>query len=85
MSRKTAIALAYDHPGVPRVTAKGQGVIAERIIETARAAGVPVEDNPALAAALAEVELDEEIPETLYRAVAQVILFVLRAAGKLPG
>jgi flagellar biosynthesis protein len=82
--RRTAVALEYAHPGVPRVTAKGSGDVAERIVATARAAGVPVEDNPALAAALAEVELDDEIPEALYRAVAQVILFVLRASGQLP-
>jgi flagellar biosynthesis protein len=82
--RKTAVALEYAHPGVPRVTAKGHGAVAERIVETAKAAGVAVEENPALAAALAEVELDDEIPEALYRAVAHVILFVLRTTGQLP-
>jgi flagellar biosynthesis protein len=81
--RRTAIALEYADPGVPRVTAKGVGPVAERIIETARAAGVAVEENPALAEALSHVELDDEIPEALYRAVAQVILFVLRSTGKL--
>ena len=82
--RRTAIALQYQHPGVPRVTAKGQGEVAERIIATARAAGVAVEENPALAEALAHVELDDDIPEALYKAVAQVIVFVLRASGQIP-
>ena len=82
--RRTAIALQYQHPGVPRVTAKGQGEVAERIIATARAAGVAVEENPALAEALAHVELDNDIPEALYKAVAQVIVFVLRASGQIP-
>src|SRR3954466_12852814 len=93
--RRTAVALEYAHPGVPRVTAKGSGVVAERIVETAMAAGgaregkpgpagVAIEENPVLAEALAAVELDDEIPEALYRAVAQVILFVLRASGQLP-
>lgn len=82
---RTAIALEYQHPGVPRVTAKGQGLVAERIIETARAAGVAVEENPVLAEALSHVELDDEIPEALYKAVAQVIVFVLRASGQISG
>ena len=83
--RRTAVALAYADPGVPRVVAKGQGEVAERIVRTARAAGVSVEENPALAEALSRVELDDEIPEALYRAVAQVILFVLRSTGQLGG
>jgi flagellar biosynthesis protein len=81
--RRTAVALAYADPGVPRVVAKGHGEVAERIVQTARAAGVSVEENPALAEALSRVELDDEIPEALYRAVAQVILFVLRSTGQL--
>ena len=81
--RRTAVALEYANPGVPRVTAKGQGAIADRIVAAAEAAGVAVEENPALAEALARVELDDEIPEALYRAVAQVIVFVLRASGQM--
>jgi flagellar biosynthesis protein len=44
---------------------------------------VPLEQNPALAEALSTLELDEEIPEQLYRAVAQILGFILRAAGHL--
>jgi len=83
-ARRTAVALEYRHAGVPRITAKGQGAVAATIVETARAAGVAVEENPALAEALARVELDEEIPEALYRAVAEVLVFVLRATGHWP-
>lgn len=83
-SRRIAIALEYQHPGVPRVTAKGRGMTAETIVAVAREAGVVIEENAALAEALSTVELDDEIPEELYRAVAEVILFVLRATGKLP-
>jgi flagellar biosynthesis protein len=80
-----AVALQYDPEtdNAPRVTASGRGVIAEKILETARAHGITIEGNGALAEALSGVELDREIPEELYRAVAEVIGFVLRAAGRL--
>jgi flagellar biosynthesis protein len=73
-----AVALEYDGRSAPRVTAKGRGEVAEKIIETARQHDVPVEENPLLAQALASVEIDDHIPEELYKAVAQVIGFVLR-------
>ncbi|MGZ5805380.1 MAG: EscU/YscU/HrcU family type III secretion system export apparatus switch protein [Xanthobacteraceae bacterium] len=73
-----AVALAYEAPGAPRVVAKGDGELGRRIIETARAHGVPIEENAGLAAALSGVELDDEIPIELYRAVAEVIGYVLR-------
>jgi flagellar biosynthesis protein len=81
--RQIAIALQYEHgkDPAPRVTAKGEGEVAERIVESARAHGVAVESNAALAQALADVELDQQIPSELYRAVAEVIGFVLRLSG----
>jgi flagellar biosynthesis protein len=88
MSEKTeqpvAIALAYEHGGVPVVTAKGHGAVAEKIVQIAEANGVPMEENPALAAALSAVELDSEIPLELYRAVATVIAYALQVTGSSP-
>jgi flagellar biosynthesis protein len=78
-----AVALQYEKGGAPRVVAKGRGEIGERIVEIARANGVPLEENAALAAALAEVELEDEIPLELYKAVAEVLLFILKVSGKL--
>ena len=78
-----AVALHYERPGAPRVVAKGSGELGQKIIETARASGVPIEENAALAEALAQVELEHAIPEALYRAVAEVLVFILRASGRL--
>lgn len=79
---RIAVALEYDGQSAPRVTAKGRGELAERIIETAREHDVAVEQNAILAQALAAVELDDQIPEELYRATAQVIAFVLSLRGE---
>ncbi len=76
--RKKAAALAYDHIGVPRVVAKGEGRLAERIIERAKEFDVPIEDNPVLVEALMQVELSKEIPPELYQTVAEVLAFIYR-------
>jgi flagellar biosynthesis protein len=78
-----AVALQYEKPRAPRVTAIGHGALAQKIIESAQAHGVPVRENAALAEALAKVEIDREIPENLYRAVAEVLAFVLRVSGQM--
>jgi flagellar biosynthesis protein len=79
-----AIALRHARPRAPRVVATGRGEIGQAIIDAAKAHGVPLEQNPELAEALAQVPLDDEIPEELYRAVATVIAFVLRTAKRAP-
>lgn len=78
---KLAVALEYDRKGAPRVVAKGKGALGEKIIEVAKANDVPVEENEVLAGALSNVELGDEIPPELYRAVAEVLVFVLRLSG----
>lgn len=79
-----AIALQYDGDSAPRVTAKGRDEVAQQIIQLARRHGIPMQENPPLAALLARVELGEEIPEPLYLAVAQVIAFAYHLSGKVP-
>jgi flagellar biosynthesis protein len=75
---KLAVALQYDRKGAPRVTAKGKGTIGAKIIEVAKAHDIPIEENEVLAGALSNVELGDEIPVELYKAVAEVLVFVLR-------
>jgi flagellar biosynthesis protein len=73
-----AVALHYDRKGAPRVVAKGKGTIGQKIIELAKANDIPIEENEVLAGALSNVEIGDEIPEQLYKAVAEVLIFVLR-------
>jgi flagellar biosynthesis protein len=81
---RRAVALAYDGTHAPTVTAEGEGDLAEQIIAIARAHGVPLFENPPLLALLKEVGLGEEIPETLYLCIAQVIAFAYKIQGKTP-
>jgi flagellar biosynthesis protein len=84
-SRKSqlAVALHNDRGGAPRVVAKGKGTLGEKIIEVAKANNIPIEENEVLAGALSNVELGDEIPAELYKAVAEVLIFVLRLSGRV--
>ena len=82
-----AVALKYqmEEMQAPRLVAKGMDAVALRIREVAEENDVPVVENPPLARALyASVELDEEIPEEHYKAVAEVIGYVMRLKGESP-
>ena len=83
MRNQLAVALHYDKTGAPRVVAKGRGSIGEKIIEIAKAHDIPIEENEVLAGALSNVELGDEIPTELYKAVAEGLVFVLRLSGRI--
>lgn len=73
-----AAALQYeqDKDKAPKITAKGKGLIAERIIELARENGIPIQQDPGLVQILCKLDIDEEIPVELYRAIAELLAFV---------
>jgi flagellar biosynthesis protein len=75
-----AVALRYDRgkDKAPRIVAKGDRLLAERIVEIARAHGIHIHEDPDLVAVLATLDIDREIPESLYYAVAEVLAFVYR-------
>jgi len=79
-SQKKATAIKYEtsEDRAPRVTAKGRGEIASRIIEVARENNVPVFEDQNLVEVLEALDMDTEIPAELYRAVAEVLVFVYR-------
>ncbi|WWR14769.1 EscU/YscU/HrcU family type III secretion system export apparatus switch protein [Lachnospiraceae bacterium JLR.KK008] len=74
---KQAIALSYDpSDNAPRVVASGRGALAERIIEKAKEAEVPVHADTKLADTLSRLEIGDAIPPELYEAVAEILVFV---------
>lgn len=90
MNKKTtrAAALSYDpeEHGAPVLTAFGEGYVAEKIISTAKEAGVPVLPDPSLSSMLSKISIGDEIPPEMYEAVAKVLAFVSeidRSYGKL--
>ncbi len=78
--RQVAVALRYDAPDAPKVVASGRGLVGERIIAAAQTHGVPLTRNAPLAEALSSLELETEIPQQLYVAVAEVLAFLLKAS-----
>ncbi len=76
--RLTAAAIKYDakKDPAPRVTAKGKGAVAEKIIELAKRNNVPIKADPALVEILYQLDLEEFIPPELYKAIAEILVFV---------
>ncbi len=77
-SPRSAVALKYlpDRDRAPRVVAKGRGPVAEKILEVAGRYNVPVREDRELTQLLEALDLDREIPAELYRAVAEVMVFI---------
>ena len=74
---KQAVALSYDPAeDAPKVIASGRGALAERIIEKAKEAEVPIHRDDKLADTLSRLEIGEMIPPELYEVVAEILIFV---------
>jgi flagellar biosynthesis protein len=75
---RQAAALTYEagKDRAPKLTAKGSGIVAEKIIELAVKHGIPIRNDPALVQILSKLDIDEAIPTELYQAVAEVLAFV---------
>jgi len=81
---KKAVALKYQEDGksAPKVVAKGKGAIADKIMEKAKEFDVPIFQNKALADSLLNLNLDEQIPPNLYKAVAEVFVWLMKSEKK---
>jgi flagellar biosynthesis protein len=78
--RQKAVALGYDkkRDNAPRILAKGAGKLAERILDLARKNNIPINQDTDLIEVLYQLDLDREIPEELYPAIAEILAFVYR-------
>ena len=84
MEEKRAVALRYEREkdNAPKVLAKGKGIVAEKTVELAKKHGIPVVEDRELVSFLISLDLGEEIPPSLYRAVAKVLALVYRKVAK---
>jgi len=82
--KQKAAALRYDKEkeNAPRVIAKGEGHIAENIIKIAELHDLPIRKDEDLMELLSNVEIDKEVPDALYKAVAEVFSFIYKATNK---
>jgi flagellar biosynthesis protein len=81
---KKAAALRYDttKENAPRVVAKGEGQVAENIIKIAELHNLPIKKDEDLIELLSKVELDKEVPQALYKAVAELFSFIYKISKK---
>lgn len=75
-----AAALRYDSSkeNAPRVTAKGEGKTAQKIIQIAKENNIPVKEDADLVELLSKVELDQEVPPEMYTAIAEIFSFIYK-------
>lgn len=85
MTRKKVIAMAYDTTkhDAPVIQAKGQGHVAQRILDVAAAHDIPIQEDAALVAVLSTLDLQQAIPPALYGVVAELLSTVYRAEQQL--
>lgn len=86
--RQKAVALKYDYSSgaaAPKVLAKGQGGVADKILEVAREKGIPLYEDPELVEVLSQLDVSTEIQPELYQAVAEVLIFIYKMNQKKKG
>lgn len=81
---RLAAALKYDSRKevAPKIVARGRGAVAEKIIALARKNRVPIQSDPDLVQILSKLDIDEQIPVELYKAVAEILAFVYSANNR---
>ncbi len=84
-SPRKAAALKYQHgtDQVPKLVAKGKGFMADQIIALAKEHGVPIHEDHNLVEILSTLDMYEEIPPKLYKAVAELLAFIYKMTGKM--
>jgi flagellar biosynthesis protein len=76
-SIQQAVALAYEHGDFsPKVVASGRGIVAEQIIQAAIENQIYIHESKELESLLMQVDLDDYVPEEMYRAIAEILAWV---------
>ena len=85
MEKKEAVALKYSYKddNAPKVVAKGKGVTAENIIKIAKENNISIKEDPELLQILSKLDIYEEIPPKLYKAVAQILSFIYKTKKEI--
>ncbi|HDQ26471.1 MAG TPA: hypothetical protein ENN43_06990 [bacterium] len=83
-AKKTAVAVTYnkEKDSAPKITAKGKGSVAEKIIDLARQNNIPLHEDPDLIEVLSKLDLGQEIPAEMYKLIAEVLVYVYRTNNK---
>ena len=83
--QQKAVALKYDQSkdATPKVAAKGKGAIAEKIMAIAKEHGIPIREDADMVELLSRLDLDEEIPASLYKAVAEILAFIYKVNNSI--
>ncbi|WP_027963172.1 EscU/YscU/HrcU family type III secretion system export apparatus switch protein [Halalkalibacillus halophilus] len=83
-NRKEAIALRFDEASedAPKVVARGQGLIADEILNQAGDHEIPIYEDETLVDLMRELNINETIPEDLYQGVAEVFAFIYQLDKK---
>ena len=84
VNKKKAVALGYNRSqdNAPKVLASGAGEIANKIISLAKEHDIPIKEDPDLIEILSKVEVNQEIPPNLYKAVAEIFSFLYKITNK---
>ena len=84
VNKKKAVALGYNRSqdNAPKVLASGAGEVANKIISLAKEHDIPIKEDPDLIEILSKVEVDQEIPPNLYKAVAEIFSFLYKITNK---
>jgi flagellar biosynthesis protein len=82
--RLKAVALRYKagEDAAPRIAAKGQGITADKILQLAKQHNIPIREDRNLLQMLSTLDLDQEIPPSVYRAVAEILAFLYRLSNR---
>jgi flagellar biosynthesis protein len=86
-TKTSAVSIQYNQGGdcAPKVTAKGQGWVAEKIISMAQEQNIPIKKDKDLMELLEKIDVGQEIPEALYKIVAELLAWVYQLNKEYPG